>query len=39
MNPDGRYVPTWNGKPVEFTRVNDGLLQVQLPCEPGELQV
>jgi hypothetical protein len=40
MNPDSRYRVFWNGgyPPGEFY-VNDGLLQIQLPAEPGELRI
>lgn len=34
-----RYRVTWNGAPVPFTVVHDGLLQIQLPPQPGELRV
>jgi hypothetical protein len=33
MNPDARYQVRWNGMPIEFTILHDGLLQIQLPRE------
>jgi hypothetical protein len=39
MNPDSRYEATWNGVPATFTLIHDGLLQIQLPFRPGELNV
>jgi hypothetical protein len=39
MNAGPRYRVTWNGAPVPFTVVHDGLLQIQLPPPPGELRV
>jgi hypothetical protein len=39
MHPESKYKALWNGSPIKFTVVHDGLLQVQLPAEahPGEL--
>jgi hypothetical protein len=39
MAAGSRYRVTWNGAPVPFTMVHDGLLQIQLPPQPGELRV
>jgi hypothetical protein len=40
MNPDSRYRVFWNrGYPPGEHYVNDGLLQIQLPAEPGELRI
>ena len=39
MNPDSRYRVTWNGAPVDFKTPHDGFLQIQLPPQPGELNV
>jgi hypothetical protein len=41
MGPDARYRVLWNGAPVVFTTLHDGLLQIQLPREskPGELKI
>jgi hypothetical protein len=41
MNPDAHYEARWNGKPIEFATLHDGLLQIQLTREssPGELQI
>ncbi len=35
MNPDSSYTVQWNGAAVEFTKLHDGLLQIQLPCRSG----
>ncbi len=41
MAPGARYRVRWNGAPVEFTPVIDGLLQIPLPNGPGmgELEI
>ena len=39
MAAGSRYAVTWNGAPVPFTTAHDGLLQIQLPPQPGELRV
>jgi hypothetical protein len=41
MNPDAQYQVLWNRKPVTFSVLHEGLLQIQLPREAktGELQV
>jgi hypothetical protein len=41
MHPESNYKALWNGSPVKFAVVHDGLLQVQLPAEnsSGELSI
>jgi hypothetical protein len=41
MQPGPHYQVRWNGAPVEFTRVHDGLLQIQVPNDgkTGELEI
>jgi hypothetical protein len=41
MEPGPHYQVRWNGAPVGFTRVHDGLLQIQLPNDgkTGELEI
>ncbi len=37
MAAGSRYHATWNGAPVWFTTVQDGLLHIELPSGPGQL--
>jgi hypothetical protein len=41
MNPESKYKAFFNGSPVKYTVVQDGLLQVQLPSQAptGELSI
>ncbi len=39
MNPDSRYRVAWNGGQVNFQTLHDGMLEIQLPPQAGELQV
>jgi hypothetical protein len=39
MTAGSRYRVTWNGAPVPFINAHDGLLQIQLPPQPGELRI
>lgn len=39
MSPGPQYRVEWNGSAAAFNCVHDGLLQIQLPPEPGKLSV